>query len=266
MDRLAGQVAIVTGAARGMGASHARMLAGHGAKVVLADVLDAEGQRQADELGDAARYVHLDVTSEADWQAALAVTTEAFGPPTVLVNNAGINSPSKDLIGDLRAEEFQRTINVNLFGTFLGLKVAGGAMARAGHGGSVINVSSVGGLHGAAGSAAYISSKWAVRGLSKTAAVEYGPAGVRVNTIFPGLIDTPMIADVLPGVAPGSYGALGRTGKPEEISAVVVFLASDEASFCTGGEFSADGGRTTSFAQPAAQMQNYPLAPRIVTP
>jgi 3alpha(or 20beta)-hydroxysteroid dehydrogenase len=178
--------------------------------------------------------------------------TQTFGPPSVLVNNAGINSATKDLICDLSGEEFMQTISVNLYGTFLGLKTVGRAMIGHGKGGSIINVSSVGGLHGATGSAAYIASKWAVRGLSKTAAVEFGRAGVRVNTIFPGLIDTPMIADILPDMAGRGYGALGRIGQPEEIASLVVYLASDESSFSTGAEFVADGGRTASYA-PAGQ-------------
>jgi 3alpha(or 20beta)-hydroxysteroid dehydrogenase len=250
MKRLEGKIAIVTGAARGMGAAHATKLAENGARVLLTDVLDSEGQHQADVLGPAARFAHLDVTSPEGWQAALETATAAFGPPDVLVNNAGINSATKDLIVDLSSEEFKQTIDVNLYGTFLGLKIVGRSMVSQGRGGSIINVSSVGGLHGATGSAAYIASKWAVRGLSKTAAVEFGGAGVRVNTIFPGLIDTPMVADVLPGLADRSYGALGRIGKPEEIAALVVFLASDESSFSTGAEFVADGGRTASYAPP----------------
>lgn len=254
MQRLKGKIAIVTGAARGMGAAHASKLVEHGATVLLADVLDHEGQAHADSLGPAARYTHLDVTSPDDWRAAVALVTDTFAPPNVLVNNAGINSATKDLICDLSSEEFMQTIGVNLYGTFLGLKFAGRAMINHGDGGSIINVSSVGGLHGAIGSAAYISSKWAVRGLSKTAAIEFGCAGVRVNTIFPGLIDTPMIADVLPEVKDRGYGALGRIGQPEEIASLVVYLASDESSFSTGAEFVADGGRTASYAPPGKHV------------
>jgi 3alpha(or 20beta)-hydroxysteroid dehydrogenase len=250
VKRLEGKSAIVTGAARGMGAAHATKLAQNGAGVLITDILDSEGQRQADALGPSARFAHLNVTSPSDWEAALKIATEAFGPPNVLVNNAGINSATKDFIRDLSSEEFKQTINVNLYGTFLGLKIVGQAMVGQGQGGSIINVSSVGGLHGATGSAAYISSKWAVRGLSKTAAVEFGPAGVRVNTIFPGLVDTPMVADTLLDMAERRYGALGRIGKPEEIASLVVYLASDESSFSTGAEFVADGGRTASFAPP----------------
>jgi 3alpha(or 20beta)-hydroxysteroid dehydrogenase len=250
VKRLEGKIAIVTGAAQGMGAAHAAKLAEHGARVLLTDVLDGEGQRQADALGSAARFAHLDVTSPGDWQTVLGIVTDALGPPNVLVNNAGVHSVTKDPITQLSSEEFKQTIDVNLYGTFLGLKIVGGAMVSHRQGGSIINVSSVGGLHGATGGAAYISSKWAVRGLSKTAAVEFGAAGVRVNTIFPGLIDTPMIADVLPEITKRGYGALGRIGQPEEIAALVVYLASDESSFSTGAEFVADGGRTASFAPP----------------
>jgi 3alpha(or 20beta)-hydroxysteroid dehydrogenase len=248
MKRLEGKIAIVTGAARGMGAAHASKLIENGAMVLLADILDGEGQRHAESLGPASLYTHLDVQSQNDWRSALELVTETFGPPNVLVNNAGVNSSTKNLICDLSDDEFMETIRINLFGTFLGLKIVGHDMVSHGKGGSVINVSSVGGLHGATGSAAYIASKWAVRGLSKTAAVEFGNSGVRVNTIFPGLIATPMIADVLPDIVRHGYGALGRIGRPEEIASLVVYLASDESSFSTGAEFVADGGRTASYA------------------
>jgi 3alpha(or 20beta)-hydroxysteroid dehydrogenase len=252
MNRLEGKIAIVTGAARGMGAAHASKLVQNGARVLLADVLDDEGQHQADGLGPAARFVHLDVTSASDWRTVLNVAADVFGLPNVLVNNAGVNSATKAPICELSSEEFLRTLEVNLHGTFLGLKHVGKAMIEEDAGGSIINVSSVGGMHGAAGSAAYVASKWAVRGLSKTAAIEFGSAGIRVNTIFPGLTDTPMIqADTLPSQIRDGYGVLGRIADPAEIASLVVFLASDESSFSTGAEFVADGGRSASFGAAA---------------
>jgi 3alpha(or 20beta)-hydroxysteroid dehydrogenase len=249
MRRLEGKIAIVTGAAQGMGAAHASKLVDAGASVLLADIIDDAGQRQANSLGAAARFAHLDVTSADDWKLALEAAMDAFGPPGILVNNAGINSATKDPIVNLTTKEFMHTIDVNLHGTFLGLKIVGGEMVSQGKGGSIINVSSVGGLNGTADSAAYVASKWGVRGLSKTAAIEFGRAGVRVNTIFPGLIDTPMIqANTLPDLFRRNYGALGRIGTAEEIAALVVFLASDESSFSTGAEFVADGGRSATFS------------------
>jgi 3alpha(or 20beta)-hydroxysteroid dehydrogenase len=248
MRRLEGKIAIVTGAAQGMGAAHASKLVDAGASVLLADIIDDAGQRQADSLGAAARFAHLDVTSADDWKLALKAAMDAFGLPNILVNNAGINSATKDQIVNLTTKEFMHTIDVNLHGTFLGLKIVGGEMVSRRKGGSIINVSSVGGLNGAADSAAYVASKWGVRGLSKTAAIEFGGAGVRVNTICPGLIDTPMIqTDTLPDLFRRNYGALGRIGTAEEIAALVVFLASDESSFSTGAEFVADGGRSATF-------------------
>jgi 3alpha(or 20beta)-hydroxysteroid dehydrogenase len=244
MDRLAGKVAIITGAARGMGAAEARRFVSEGASVVLADVLDGEGAEVAAQLGSDARYVHLDVTDEAGWVAALSATEEAFGRPDVLVNNAGILRYSPLLT--MTKEEFEAILAVNLVGPFLGMKVVGGAMAAGGGGGSIVNVSSTGGLIGFSMIGGYVASKWGLRGLTKSAALELGKAGIRVNSVHPGGVRTPMTDPDGTGAAvqPQRFAAqpIPRIGRPEEIAALVLFLASDESSYSTGSEFVADGG------------------------
>jgi len=238
--RLAGQVAIITGAARGQGAAEARMFAAEGAQVVLGDVLDADGEAVAAEIGDAARYVHLDVTSEEDWAGAIAAA-EALGPLTVLVNNAGILRFTA--MADTTLDEYLQVIMINQVGTFLGMRSAIAPMQRAG-GGSIINISSIDGIGSKNGLVSYTSSKGAVRAMTKTGALELGQFGIRVNSVHPGGVWTPMIGDV-----PAEQFDLGhqhlplrRASRPEEIGAMVLFLASDEASYCSGGEFVVDGG------------------------
>jgi 3alpha(or 20beta)-hydroxysteroid dehydrogenase len=236
MGRVDGKVALISGGARGMGAEHARALIAEGAKVVLGDVLDDEGKALAEELGDAARYVHLDVTSAEEWDAAVATAVNEFGALNVLVNNAGIVALGK--IGAFDMAKWQNVIDVNLTGTFLGMQASVEAMKAAG-GGSIINVSSIEGMRGAVMVHPYVASKWAVRGLSKSAALELGPHQIRVNSIHPGFIRTPMTKffpdDML--TIP-----LGRPGQPDEVSTFVVFLASDESRYATGAEFVMDGG------------------------
>jgi len=238
--RLAGKVAIITGAARGQGAAEARLFAAEGAKVVIGDVLDADGEAVAAEIGDAARYVHLDVSSEADWEAAVAAA-EAMGPLAVLVNNAGILRFTA--IADTTLDEYLQVVMVNQVGTFLGMRSAIEPMKRAG-GGSIVNISSIDGIGSKNGLVAYSSSKGAVRSMTKTGALELGQWGIRVNSVHPGGVWTPMIGDV-----PAEQFDVGhqhlplrRASRPEEIAAMVLFLASDEASYCTGGEFVVDGG------------------------
>jgi 3alpha(or 20beta)-hydroxysteroid dehydrogenase len=238
--RLAGKVAIITGAARGQGAAEARMFAAEGAQVVLGDVLDADGEAVAVEIGDAARYVHLDVTSEEDWAGAIAMA-EALGPLTVLVNNAGILRFTA--MADTTLDEYLQVIMINQVGTFLGMRSAIAPMQRAG-GGSIINISSIDGIGSKNGLVSYTSSKGAVRAMTKTGALELGQFGIRVNSVHPGGVWTPMIGDV-----PAEQFDLGhqhlplrRASRPEEIGAMVLFLASDEASYCSGGEFVVDGG------------------------
>jgi len=238
--RLAGKVAIITGAARGQGEAEARRFAAEGAQVVVADVLDAEGEAVAKDIGDAARFVHLDVSSEADWDAAIAAA-EDFGPLTVLVNNAGILRFTS--IADTTLDEYLQVIMINQVGTFLGIRAAIAPMQRAG-GGSIVNISSIDGIGSKNGLVSYSSSKGAVRSMTKTAALELGQWGIRVNSVHPGGVWTPMIGDV--PAEPFDMGhqhlPLRRASRPEEIASMVVFLASDEASYCTGGEFVVDGG------------------------
>ena len=243
MNRLAGKTAIISGAARGMGAAEARMFVSEGAKVVVADMRDDEGARLVAELGAAAEYVHLDVTDEAEWAHALAFTERVFGRPDVLVNNAGILRYSPILA--MAKTDFEEILAVNLIGPFLGMKVVGAAMA-AGAGGSIVNVSSTGGLIGMSMIGGYVASKWGLRGLTKSAALELGRSGIRVNSVHPGGVRTPMtdpdgtgaaISDELFAAQP-----ISRIGRPEEIAALVTFLASDESSYSTGSEFVADGG------------------------
>jgi 3alpha(or 20beta)-hydroxysteroid dehydrogenase len=189
--RLDGKVAIISGGARGQGAAEARLFAAEGARVVVGDVLDDEGAAVAEEIGDAALYVHLDVTDEAQWAAAVKAAEEAFGPVSVLINNAGIllfQSLHKTTL-----EDFERVMRVNVTGVFLGMKAVTTSMVEAG-GGSIVNVSSTAGLQGLPYLGAYVASKWAVRGLSKTAAIDLGQKGIRVNSVHPGGIDTPMVA------------------------------------------------------------------------
>ncbi|MCV7445465.1 3-alpha-hydroxysteroid dehydrogenase [Mycobacterium paraense] len=239
MGRVDGKVALISGGARGMGASHARMLVDEGAKVVIGDILDDEGKALADELGEAARYVHLDVTQPDQWDAAVATATGEFGRLNVLVNNAGIVA-----LGQLRnfdLGKWQKVIDVNLTGTFLGMRVAVDPMTEAG-GGSIINVSSIEGLRGAPAVHPYVASKWAVRGLAKSAALELAPFNIRVNSIHPGFIRTPMTAKLPEDMV---TVPLGRPGESREVSTFVLFLASDESSYTTGSEFVMDGGLVT---------------------
>ncbi len=239
MGRVEGKVALISGGARGMGASHARMLVAEGAKVVIGDILDEEGKALAAEIGDAVRYVHLDVTQPDQWDAAVATAVDEFGKLNVLVNNAGIVA-----IGQLKEfdlAKWQKVIDVNLTGTFLGMRVAVEPMTEAG-GGSIINVSSIEGLRGAPLVHPYVASKWAVRGLAKSAALELAPLNIRVNSIHPGFIRTPMTAKLPEDMV---TIPLGRPADPEEVSTFVLFLASDESSYATGSEFIMDGGLVT---------------------
>ncbi|HJU29509.1 MAG TPA: glucose 1-dehydrogenase [Candidatus Binataceae bacterium] len=248
MDRLKGKVALISGGARGQGAAEAHLFAGEGAKVVVGDVLDDLCKKTADEINakhgaKTALALHLDVTRAADWRAAVEACEREFGGLNVLVNNAGIANVKG--IEETSEEEWDSIVNINQKGVWLGMKAAVPAMRRRG-GGSIINISSIYGLIGSPGSAAYHGTKGAVRLLTKSAAVQYAPDKIRVNSVHPGVILTPMV-DVVPRaelqplieLAPMKRGA-----QPEEVGWCVVFLASDEASFVTGSELVVDGGYT----------------------
>jgi 3alpha(or 20beta)-hydroxysteroid dehydrogenase len=242
-SRLEGKVALVTGGARGMGAAEARLFVEHGAKVTIADVLDSEGEVLAKELGAAARYAHLDVTDEHAWATCVTDAVEAFGALDILVNNAGVASLAA--IVNTTTEEYLRVVGVNQLGVFLGMRTAIPSMTTAGRA-SIINISSIDGIGGAPQSVAYCASKFAVRGMTKVAALELVPLGIRVNSIHPGGVSTPMLESVgAAGVAAVERMIpMHRLAAPEEIASVALFLASDESSYCTGSELVADGGVT----------------------
>ncbi len=248
MDRLKGKVVLISGGARGQGAAEARLFVGEGARVVIGDVLDDLCKKTADEINsksgaNSVVALHLDVTRAADWRAAVDACDRHFGGLDVLVNNAGIANVKG--IEETSEEEWDSIVNINQKGVWLGMKAAVPAMRRRG-GGSIINISSIYGIIGSAGSAAYHGTKGAVRLLTKAAAVQYAPDKIRVNSVHPGVILTPMV-DVVPraelqpliNLAPMKRGA-----QPEEVGWCVVFLASDEASFVTGAELVVDGGYT----------------------
>jgi len=245
MGRLDHKVAIITGGARGQGAEEGRLFAAEGATVVLADVLDDAGRRTADEIRGA-RYVHLDVRSEAEWQRTVDSIVEHYGRIDVLVNNAGIDHVKR--FEQTTLEDWERVVAINQTGVFLGMRTVARAMLAANRGGSIINISSVAGMEGVKGRAAYGSTKWAVRGMTKTGAIEWGDRGIRVNSIHPGIIETPMTAG-LRAFTDADVRArtehtipLGRVGQPIDIAYMALFLASDESSYCSGQEFVVDGG------------------------
>ncbi|MFF0487648.1 SDR family oxidoreductase [Nocardia sp. NPDC003482] len=239
--RLAGRVALISGGASGMGAAHARAFVAEGAAVVLGDIADDAGARLVADLGDAAAYVHLDVTRAADWAAAVAETVRRFGKLDVLVNNAGVLDGGP--LGAYTERQWQRVLAINLTGPFLGLTAARDALVAA-RPASVVNISSAAGIQGVAGMHAYTASKFGLRGLTKSAALELAPHGVRVNSVHPGGILTPMIGAPAGSTADRDADPRARLGLPEEVSSLVVFLASTESSYCTGAEYLVDGGMT----------------------
>lgn len=249
MSNLEGKVALITGAARGQGAAEARLFAARGAKVVITDVLDKEGQQVAAEIGDSAHYIHMDVTDENAWADAVKETVERFGKLNVLVNNAGIVLV-KALV-DCSVADYMKVIEINQLGVFLGMRTVAGPMKDAG-GGSIINISSIDGLIGMTGGAAYCASKFAVRGMTKVAAMELGPDNIRVNSIHPGGVQTPMVTQtgMDESMMKSIFGKvpLGRVGQPEEMATLAAYLASDDSSYSTGSEFIADGGLTAGFS------------------
>lgn len=247
MGRLEGKIAIITGAAQGMGAEHARRFVAEGAKIALTDLNAEAGQALAEELGDAAFFHPLDVASEAGWAEVVAATEQRFGPVTALVNNAGILGPGKPC-AELEESDFLKVCAVNQTAVFLGTKHVIPSMIRAG-GGSIINVSSISGIVAIYGTpnVAYAASKFAVRGITKQVAIEYGGKNIRANSVHPGYIRTPMMTAALDEeqikIASGSV-PIKRVGEVEDVSNLVVFLASDESTFITGTEHIIDGGLT----------------------
>lgn len=240
MPRLQNKIILITGGARGQGAAEARLFVREGAKVVLTDVLDAEGQALAAEIG--ATFVRHDVTQAADWQAAVAAA-EGLGGLHGLVNNAGIYQPRTMLETDV--ELFERHFRINQLGPFLGMKLVVPLMERSG-GGAIVNISSTAGLRGTPRAFAYGATKWALRGMTKAAALELAPRGIRVNSVHPGPIDTPMLhvrtaeqnrqrLEAVP---------MKRMGTAEEVADLVLYLLSDESRYLTGSEVAIDGGAT----------------------
>lgn len=248
MERLEDKVAIVTGAARGSGEATARRLVEDGASVLLVDLLDELGESVASRLGDRASYAHGDITQEADWARLVDTAQSTFGPLTTLVNNAAILHIAP--IEFTTAEDFLRVSRVNAFGTFLGIRSAIAPLRENG-GGSIINVSSIDGHHAAPGTSAYCASKFAVRGLTKTAALELGRYGIRVNSVNPAAGSDEMLEPLLPGVDVTAMRAtqekhdpppIGRRGRVEDVAATIAFLASDDSSYYNGADFDLDGG------------------------
>ncbi len=241
--QMAGKVVIVTGGARGLGGAFAGHIVGRGGKVVIADVLDDDGKRLADQLGPSVRYVHLDVTDPAEWTQAVEYTTAELGRLDGLVNNAGVSTGQ--LIEHEPVDHFRRVLEVNLVGVFNGIQAVIPAMRAAG-GGSIVNISSAAGLFGLPLTAGYGASKWGVRGLTKIAAIELAGDRIRVNSVHPGMTYTPMTEHVGIQLGEGNYPntPMGRVGLPEEIAGAVGYLLSDDAVYTTGAEIAVDGGWT----------------------
>lgn len=242
MARLQDKVIIITGAAQGMGATHARLCVEAGAKVVLTDINAEKGQAVAAELGSNALFIQHDVTSEEGWAQVVAQTEAKFGAVNVLVNNAGITMAKSIL--DVSLEDYRRIIEINQVSVFLGMKAVIPSMKNS-QAGSIINISSINGLVG--GAIGYTDSKFAVRGMTKSAALACAPYGIRVNSVHPGVIATPMIMQGDTKAVVEQFAKsipLKRLAQPEEVSSIVLYLASDESSYSTGSEFIVDGGLT----------------------
>ncbi|AFR28775.1 SDR family oxidoreductase [Arthrobacter sp. Rue61a] len=246
MNRLTDKVALISGAARGLGAEFARELAAEGACVVIGDVLDEDGSQLAEDIGPSARFVHLDVRNYDEWSGAVKEAEREFGRLDILVNNAGVVRSAP--IDEHTLDDWNLVIDINLTGSFHGIRAAATALKASGRG-SIINISSDAGLQGYGGITGYNASKFGLRGLTKSAAIDLGPYNVRVNTVHPGLISTPLLQGMK---FPQDHVALHRMGEMSEIAKLVVFLASDESSFSTGAEFVADGGESAGLAHAAS--------------
>lgn len=254
MGRLDGKVALITGAARGQGEAEARLFAAEGARVVVADVLTDEAEAVAADIGASARAVTLDVTDEDAWVRVVAETEEEWGPLTTLVNNAGILD--FNAIDRYDAARFRTVMEINVIGAFLGIKAAVPSLARSGNG-SIVNISSNGGMEGLPYLSAYSTSKWALRGLSRSAAIELGAKGIRVNTVHPGGIDTPMTRFEGNDNSTAAFYQnlpIKRVGTVDDVAPVVLFLASDEAGYVTGSEYVVDGGHLAGDASVLTQL------------
>ncbi len=240
MGRVDDKVILISGGARGMGAAHAEALVSEGARVVIGEILDEDGHAIAEKLGESAHFEHLDVTDPDRWQVVVDVAVDRFGRFDALVNNAGII-----MVGPMRGSsvsDWQRVLDVNLTGAYLGMRAAIEPMI-AGGGGSIVNISSVEGLAGSAHLHSYVAAKFGLRGITKSAAVELAQYGIRVNSIHPGLVHTPMSKGVTAEfLAPIP---LRRGAAPAEVSTFVIFLVSDESAYATGAEFVVDGGLTS---------------------
>lgn len=242
MDRLKDKVAIITGGAAGMGEAHVRLFVKEGAKVVLTDINSESGQTLAEKLGKKAHFIQHDVTDEAGWAKVVSETEEKFGPIDILVNNAGI-SPVLT-VENSSLDDYMNVVNINQVSVFLGMKYVIPSMKKAGHG-SIVNISSINGLSG--GVVGYTDTKFAVRGMTKAAAKELAPYNIRVNSVHPGVINTPMVQESAAFEqiqAMVEMIPMKRMSQPNEISQLVLFLASDDSSYSTGAEFIADGGVT----------------------
>ncbi|MYV96939.1 glucose 1-dehydrogenase [Streptomyces sp. SID3343] len=250
MAELTGKVAIITGAARGQGEAEARLFVAKGAKVVLTDLLEEDGAKVAADLGDAARFVRHDVADPDDWATVVETAVREFGGVDILINNAAIYWTNG--FADETAERVEKIMQVNFFGVWHGMQAVLPLM-KAKRAGAIVNISSQAGLEGLPGHSAYGATKWAVRGLSKTVALEVGEHGIRVNSVHPGVIDTPMIAAVGVERGEGKFPTvpMRRVAAPEEVAEVVAFLASDAASYVTGTELVVDGGLMAGMTVPA---------------
>ncbi|MFJ3827435.1 glucose 1-dehydrogenase [Streptomyces sp. NPDC090046] len=240
--QLDGKVVVITGAGRGQGAAGARLCAAAGARVVVTDVREDEGRAVAAELGDQGLYVRHDVADPAGWATVVEQAVRAFGTVSALVNNAALWRTAH--VEEQRLEDFEALLRVNLLGPFLGIQAVAPVL-RAGGGGSIVNISSTAGLVGIPGHAAYGSTKFGLRGLTRSAALDLARDRIRVNSVHPGAIDTPMVAEAVAG-RDRSHVPLGRMGRPEEVGELVLFLCSDASSYMTGTEFTVDGGMTAA--------------------